>query len=643
MIALSCSAITKSYGTIPILNNISFGINEGDRVGLIGNNGAGKSTLFKILYGELTPDSGQIFLGKNLKLGYLKQEVDDKDTRSIWKFCADIFSHILQSEQQLRLMEQKISDLSQSVNTENPDYQELLDDYSHALELFEKQNGYGYKSEIKGVLYGLSFKEEDFNRSIHSLSGGQKSRLAIARLLLSKPDILLLDEPTNHLDINSVNWLENYLSAYNGTIVVITHDRYFLDKVVNHIFELENCKLISHKGSYSDFMKYKHTMLTSQIHAYDKQQKEIERQEELIRKFKQHGTQKLAKRAASREKRLDKIEQIQNPFTKSDKMNIKLHICRQSGKDVLFVRDLSMSFNNNVLFRDINFDIHQGERIGIIGTNGIGKTTLIKIILNHIKPTNGIVKFGYHVYTGYYDQKQEDVSDDRSLVDVISDAYPHMDITDIRTLLGSFMFYGDDVFKQTKSLSGGEKSRLALLKLMLSGANFLLLDEPTNHLDIHSKEVLEDALLEYGGTLLSISHDRYYLNKVCNKIFEMSADGLTVYYGNYNYYQNKKSQLHTNSPQQNTSVPTPLLTKTQRKAKRQKERELSAKKKERKNYIENLENDIHQSEIRIEQIDLELCKEAVYTDTKRLKTLHDERTELEKHLNTLYEQWELYL
>ncbi len=638
MIALSCSEITKSYSNNTILNGISFGINAGDKVGLIGNNGAGKSTLFKILCSEIDPDSGQIFISKGLKIGYLHQNTYEDDQRNIFEFCLEIFSNILKAEQKLRSLEDQIAKVSDN-GASTP--QSLLDEYSHQLDLFTQINGYGYKSEIRGVLFGLGFSENEFDMPVNSLSGGQKSRLSIARLLLSNPDILLLDEPTNHLDIDSVNWLESYLNNYKGTVIVITHDRYFLDKVVNIIFELDHGKMLSHFGTYSDFIKYKQNVITAQTRAFEKQKKEIKRQEELITRFKQRGTEKLAKRAASREKQLKHITRLDAPTSSNKKMSIKLHIKRESGKDVLSVKNLSMSFSQNSektpLFKNVNFDIYAGDKIGIIGANGVGKTTLFKIILSKLTQTSGTVDFGYHVYTGYYDQQQKDVSDNRDLITNISDEYPHMDITDIRTLLGSFLFYGDEVFKETKKLSGGEKSRLALLKLMLSGANLLLLDEPTNHLDIESKEVLEDTLLNYGGTIISISHDRYFLNKVCSKMFELTENGIYIYYGNYDYYQNKKNQ---NSKKINESQEKINLTKNEKKAIKRQEKKLATEKKAHQKRLSDLENEIHNIELDIEKIDIELCNPDIYKDDENVKSLHNKRKDLTNKLSELYETWE---
>lgn len=634
MIALSCSNITKSYGIDVILENISFTIETGDRIGLIGRNGAGKSTLFRIITGEIPNDSGDIYKAKDLTIGYLEQAPDIQSDDNLFDYCLPVFKDIIDMETRLRSMEQEIADLS-AEHQSAPE--SLMDEYSHLLEDFSNKNGYGYKSEIRGVLKGLGFNEEEIQRPVRVLSGGQKSRLNIAKLLLKKPDVLLLDEPTNHLDIQSTNWLESFLSGYPGTLIVISHDRYFLDEVVNRIFEIENTKLLSHKGSYSEFAKFKRARYEEQLKVYESQQKEIQKQEELIRKFKQHGTEKLAKRAQSREKRLDQIERVDKPMWLDERAHIHLSTQIKSGNDVLHVKDMAMSFPNTPLFENLNFDIYKEERIGLIGPNGIGKTTLFKILLDQITATAGQFKLGHHVMPGYYDQDQSDLNPNNNIVEEISDANPSLDVVEIRTLLGAFLFKGDDVFKNVGQLSGGEKGRVALLKLMLSKANFLLLDEPTNHLDISSKEALEDAVLGYDGTLLAISHDRYFLNRVCTKIFEMQADGMKIYYGNYDYYKEKIKQAQTLSE---VDLNTPAKTKTQIRDERKREKEAAAEARKLKKAQEQLELDIHTAEEQIEAYEAELCLESVYSDPEKSQEIHVKLTEVRAKLDELYETWE---
>lgn len=634
MIALSCSNITKSYGIDVILKDISFTIETSDRIGLIGRNGAGKSTLFKIITGELSNDSGDIYKAKDLTVGYLEQAPEIESDENLFEYCLPVFQDLIDMENKLRDMEQEIARLS-SESQAAPET--LMDEYAHVLEDFNMKNGYGYKSEIRGVLKGLGFDEDEIRKPVRVLSGGQKSRVNIARLLLKKPDILLLDEPTNHLDIQATNWLEGFLSSYPGTLIVISHDRYFLDEVVNRIFEIENTQLLSHKGSYSDFAIFKRARYEEQLKAYEAQQKEIQKQEDLIRKFKQHGTEKLVKRAQSREKRLDHIEKIDKPMWLDERAHIHLSTQIKSGNDVLRAENLAMAYPDTPLFENVSFDIYKEERIGLIGPNGIGKTTLFKILLGQVEALEGTFKLGHHVMTGYYDQDQSDLNPDNNIVEEISDANPNLDVVQIRTLLGSFLFKGDDVFKNVGQLSGGEKGRVALLKLMLSKSNFLLLDEPTNHLDISSKEALEDAVLGYDGTLLAISHDRYFLNRVCTKIFELQPDGMKIYYGNYNYYKEKIKQAQLQDTEQEEK---PQKTKTQLRDERKREKEAAAEARKLKKAQEQLEIDIHTAEEQIEAYEAELCLESVYSDPEKSQEIHQKLTEVKEKLDELYETWE---
>ncbi|MDM8535098.1 ABC-F family ATP-binding cassette domain-containing protein, partial [Clostridiaceae bacterium HSG29] len=510
MISISCSNVTKYYGVDLILNKISFSLNEKERVGLIGDNGCGKTTLFKIITGEIPYDEGNVFLSKDKKIGYLKQKNNYNENQTIYEACLPTFNELIELETQLHIYEEKISTNSNDIN--------LLNEYSDYLDLFERKGGYTYKSKIRGVLNGLGFKQEEYDNSINILSGGQKSRLQLALLLLSEPDILLLDEPTNHLDLATTTWLENYLIDYPNTVITITHDRYFLDKISTKIFEIENKKLIEHEGTYSDFQLYKKSILDVQTRAFEKQQKDIKKQEEIIRRFKGHGTEKLVKRAQSREKMLQKVEVLDKPSVFNESMKMRFSPTIKSGEEVLKITNLSKTFDK-LLFENLNFDIFKGEKIGLIGPNGIGKTTLFKIILNEILPSGGEVNHGHNVFTGYFDQEQQKLNPENTVFDEILEIIPKATNTEIRSKLGAFLFKEDDVFKQIDSLSGGEKGRLSLLKLILTNSNFILLDEPTNHLDIKSKEVLEQALNNYDGTLLIISHDRYFLNKVTNKTF----------------------------------------------------------------------------------------------------------------------------
>jgi len=634
MVVLSCTDLTKSFGTDLILSKISFSINSGEKIGLIGKNGAGKSTLFRVLTGELEYDSGHLYQHKDTSLGYLKQSVVYEDTTTLFDFCVEVFKDVIELEEQLRHYEQEISRLSDDPIA----LEKVMKIYAELTDEFNDINGYAYKSEVRGVLFGLGFSESDFSRPIHQFSGGQQSRISIAKLLLTKPNILLLDEPTNHLDIEAVKWLEGYLKSYEGTIILISHDRYFLDQVVNKVYEINNHELLSNPGNYTDFVAFKKVHLASRQKQFENQQKYIKEQEALIAKFKGHGTEKLAKRARSREKRLDMIDRVDNPVDHTEKAKLSFSPRLNSGTDVLFIENLSKSFEQAV-FENVNFNIYKGEKIGLIGRNGVGKTTLFKTILDESFKTEGKITYGHNVHIGYFSQDQMDLNEDNNLVEEISDTNPKLTETEIRTLLGSFLFKGDDVFKIISNLSGGEKSRLSLLKLMLSKANLLLLDEPTNHLDIVSKEALEDALASYDGTILSISHDRYYLNKISSKIIELNPDGVDEYLGNYDYYQSKKELQH--------NLETPFeeekITKTQIKEQRRKEKEEQKKKKLEKKAFEDLETRIHDLETRIEEIEALMCLEEVYSNPDRSKELHLEMNTLKIELEQKYEEWETFV
>lgn len=633
MVILSVSNLTKYYGVDLILEEISFSVNKGEKVGLIGANGAGKTTLFNILTKNLEFDSGEIYYGKDVSLGYLKQQelIDVKS--SLYDYCLESFNHLIKMEAEMRSVEEKIATFT---DLESNDAKTTMNYYSQLTHDFDQQNGYGYHSEIRGILRGLGFTDDEFKREVSLLSGGQKSRLNIAKLLMNKPDLLLLDEPTNHLDIKALTWLEGFLKDYSGTLIIISHDRYFLDATINRTIEIENRKALDFKGNYSSFMTYKDELYEHQLRAYENQSKEIEKQEALIRKYKGHGTEKLAKRARSREKRLDQIEVLDKPikYNESAKLNLRTRI--DSGNDVLHVEDLKMAFDNKVIFDHVNFDIYKGDRIGFIGDNGVGKTTLFKIILNLLNPISGLFKIGHKVYPGYYDQEQSNLNFDNNMVEEISDANPKLSETDIRNLLGSFLFKNDDVFKTIKDLSGGEKGRLSLLKLMLSESNFLLLDEPTNHLDIRSKETLEDALLNYDGTLFAISHDRYFLNKICTKIIHLKSDGTTLFLGNYDYYveKSKATELET------SEGPVVAKTRTQLKEEKKKEKAAQKAKKEAKLRLETLEVEIHETEERIHEIELKLCDEAIYSDLEKMQVLNEELLALKEKLDEMYELWD---
>ncbi len=633
MIAMSCNNISKSFGVDLILSDISFTISIGDKVGLIGKNGTGKSTLFKILTNQMPYDEGNIYISKNLNIGYLKQELHFDSDKIIFEECLEVFSYLIEMEEEIRSLEKRIANYK---DHESPEFLKLMGQYSRLLDEFNNQNGYGYKSEIRGVLKGLGFFEDDFEKPIYTLSGGQKSRLNIAKLLLKKPNILLLDEPTNHLDIEAINWLEGFLKNYPGTILIISHDRYFLDQIVDKIFEIENKSMLQFEGSYSKYVSFKKSLYDQQMKKYAEQQREIVKQEELIRRFKQHGTEKLAKRAKSREKLLERMEVVDKPILNNKKTKIKLEARIKSGREVLKVHNLSKSFEDHNLFSNLNFDIYRSERVALIGPNGIGKTTLFKILLDKLDYNSGSITVGHNVFMGYYDQEQENLNSDNTLVDEICSANPKLSIPETRSLLASFLFVGDDVFKEIDNLSGGERSRLSLLKLMLSKSNFLLLDEPTNHLDLPSKEVLEDALLEYDGTIFTISHDRYFLNKVSTKILEISSDEIKEYLGNYDYYIEKKNEVQSIN---NDEIPQ-TITKTKLKEERKRKKLEEAERKKERQLLKDLEENISKLESKLSELELLMCDEKIYADSEKSKEVSEEYESIKAELEKFYGLWE---
>lgn len=630
MIVLSCSNLRKTYIVDTILDGISFTVEDGDKIGVIGLNGSGKTTLFNILSGEVEQDSGDIYIQKNIRIGYLKQHTRIESQKTVFDECLEVFIPLINMEKELRSLEDEISLESQKGETKR--LKHLMEDYAHLSEKFMSLNGYGYKSEIKGVLKGLGFSEDDFDKEVNILSGGQKSRLSLAKLLLGRPDILLLDEPTNHLDIEAISWLEKFLKEYKGAALIISHDRYFLDNVVNRIFHIENRKMKIYDTNYTNFMARRKKELEIYKKHFEDQQREIKRQEEIIARFKSYGGEKYHRLAQSRQKLLDKIK-LMPKSTEAMKAKIKFEPKIKSGRDVLRVENLQKSFGSQQLLRDINFNIYRGEKVGLIGPNGVGKTTLFKIILNQIPKDDGNIIVGHHVVPGYFDQEMSKLNLDKTVIDEIWDENPSFDHYKIRTILSQFMFIGDDIFKEISSLSGGEKARLSLLKLMLSNANFLLMDEPTNHLDIDSKEVLEEALLDYEGTVLVISHDRYFLNRVVDKILELTEEGIKEYLGNYDYYLEKKNEVLDEEDEDFGK------TKTQIKLERKKERELLEIERNRKREIGELEKRISEEELKLEELDRLLCDPAIYENSEKVVEITKNREKVQKLLDDLYDRW----
>ncbi|MFQ7565984.1 MAG: ribosomal protection-like ABC-F family protein, partial [Clostridium perfringens] len=538
MIILSCRHLTKSFGIDEILRDITFNINEGDKVGLIGPNGEGKSTLFKILTKQLDYDSGELFLDKNKTLGYLSQNLSLDSENTIYDEMLSVFSSLTELEDKIKTLEEKLNEPYDASNEEY--HNKLIKDYTLSQELYENRGGYTFRGEISRVLKGLGFLEEDFNNQIINLSGGQKTRLALCKLLLRKPDLLLLDEPTNHLDLEAIEWLEEYLNGYKGTVFVISHDRFFLDSVTNTTFELIGGKIHCYNASYTKFLELRKKDIEARLKAYNLQQAEIKRQEEIIEKFRSFNREKSVRAAESRQKALDKMDRLEAPEVIKEASKISFETLVKSGNDVLHIENLKKSYDS-LLFENVNLDLKRGEKVALIGENGRGKTTLFKIIMGMLKQDSGSVSLVKNVFTGYYDQEQSNLNLHKTIIDEVWDDFPNLTTTEVRNYLASFLFTGDDVFKEISLLSGGEKCKINLLKLMLSKSNLLLLDEPTNHLDIMSREALEDAILSYDGTLIVISHDRYFLNKVINKIVELQENGLKTYLGNYNYYMDKKA------------------------------------------------------------------------------------------------------
>lgn len=651
---LSVNHLTKTYGVDPILTDISFHVNAGDRIGIIGVNGAGKTTLMNILSGALPYDSGDIFTPKKLSIGYLRQSDNFQSDKTVYEEMLAIFQDLLEMEAEMERLSHHIS--AQSAKGEDVD--RLLHQLDDLTETFKDRNGYGYRSEILGILNSMAFPEAFFHKPISLLSGGERTRLALAALLLQKPELLFLDEPTNHLDIGTLKWLEQYLTTYTGTIILISHDRYFLDQTVNRIFEIEHHELFTYEGNYSAYTEKKSRRQEDALRKYETQQKEIQRQEEIIRRFKQHGTEKLAKRAASREKRLSAIEVADKPQTGQRRLKINFRQNFQSGNDVLLVKDLAKSFpsggGRRQLFHHAELDVKRGERICLVGANGIGKTTLLKILMGHEEADEGTIKRGHHVVFGYYDQGQQLLDPKKTVLDEVHDAYRLYTDTEVRSLLGRFLFKNDMVFQQISSLSGGERARLALLKLMLSGANLLLMDEPTNHLDLASKEVFEEALLDYPGTLIVVSHDRYFLNRIPTRIVELSEEGISVFLGGYDYYMEKKQSLGSGKryldemakkteavstgSKAEQGLPNEMLSAEETR-RRNKEVQAAQKRKEREQV--RLESEIEELETAIAQIEGEMCKEEIYLDHEKSHSLQREMDEKKEVLSEVYQAWML--
>lgn len=641
---LSVNNIDKSFNEIPVLNNVSFHIEDNEKSAIVGINGAGKTTLLRIIMGELSADNGTVTVSRDKTIGYLSQHEAVSGENTIYDELLSVKQDIIDLERKMRSVELQMKSASEDT------LKGLMDTYSALTHTFESSNGYAYKSELTGVLKGLGFTEAEFTRAVSTLSGGQKTRVALGKLLLLKPDLIILDEPTNHLDMSSITWLETYLKSYKGAVMIVSHDRFFLDRIATKIIELDNTKATVFAGSYSDYAVKKEALRAAQYNAYMKQQQDIRHQEEVIEKLKSFNREKSIRRAESREKMLGKIEVIDKPVDVRTDMHLKLEPKFASGNDVLHVEELSKSFGALTLFEHLGFDIKKGEHVAIIGDNGTGKTTILKIINELLAPDAGEIRIGTNVQIGYYDQEHHVLHMDKTLFEEISDDYPTLTNTEIRNTLAAFLFTGEDVFKQIKSLSGGERGRVSLAKLMLSEANFLILDEPTNHLDIMSKEILEDALNAYTGTVLYVSHDRYFINKTASRILDLNRKTLTSYLGNYDYYLEKKDEQLALIDAASQGTPSGSLhsatnidslgqsANTKRDWQAQKEQLALQRKKE--NELKKCEEHIEQLETRNEEINTLMASPEVCTDVAKLQELNREKEENDAELTALYEKWE---
>ena len=635
---LSCQGISKSFGEKVILNDASFHIEEREKAALIGNNGAGKTTLLRIIMNEISADSGQVVLMKDKKIGYLAQYQDVSGHRTVYEELLTTKQYIIDMEDRMRAIEVQMK------NASGEELDRLMNTYTRLTHEFELENGYAYKSELMGVLKGLGFTDEDFAKQVETLSGGQKTRVALGKLLISKPDILLLDEPTNHLDMESIAWLETYLLNYPGAVFIVSHDRYFLDKVVTKVIEIDAAQVRMYSGNYSAYAEKKAQLRDAQYKAYLNQQRDIKHQEAVIVKLKSFNREKSIRRAESREKMLGKIQRIEKPTEVQSQMRLSLEPRVVSGNDVLTVEELSKSFPEQTLFTDISFQIKRGERVALIGNNGTGKTTMLKILNDLIPADSGTFSLGSKVQIGYYDQEHHVLHAEKTIFEEISDTYPTLTETEIRNMLAAFLFTGDDVFKVISSLSGGERGRVSLAKLMLSEANFLILDEPTNHLDIASKEILEEALNSYTGTVFYVSHDRYFINQTATRILELTNQAVVNYIGDYDYYLEKKEELtekYAPVQQETMAVQEAVpATASEGKLTWQQQKEEQARKRKQEAELKKTEQRIEELENRDKEIDETLVLPDVCTNVGRCAELSREKDKIQQELEELYEKWE---
>ena len=635
MVSLSVNNLKKTYGVDVIFDNVSFTINEREKVGIVGKNGAGKTTLFNIIADIEKADSGDIFIAKDSNVGYMSQNVNISSEKTVIEEVLTVFEDLINLENEIREIEHQISLYHDDIQKS----EELLKIYSRKTEYFAENDGYSYNSLARGVLIGLGFSSEDLNKDVNLLSGGEKSRLLLAKILLKKPNILLLDEPTNHLDMDSISWLETFLKNYNGTVLIISHDRYFLNTLTVKTIDMSRKTAKMYNFSYENYVIEKEKDEELEMKNYELNKAEIKRQKEIIEQLKAFGKEKQVKRARSREKALDKMEVIDRPVKEKLKSNIMFESSVKSGKDVIQVENISKSFGERKLFENVSMDVYRSEKIAIIGANGAGKTTFFNILLGLETPDSGSVSYGTNVNREYFNQERTDLNMENNVISEVWNSYPNLKEVQVRNYLAGFLFTGDEVFKKIDDLSGGEKSRISLLKLMLSKANLLFMDEPTNHLDIASKEILEDAICAYDGTVFVISHDRYFLNKVPDRIFELKDGKFTEYLGNYDYMLEKKAEIEDYNNFLKSQEDSP--TKTQIKTQKKKDKELEKERKKLKNDEKKLLDEIHQLEEKIVHIDKELCKEEVYTDAQKMKDYSREKIEIQDKIENLYEKWEV--
>jgi ATP-binding cassette subfamily F protein 3 len=638
---LSVHAIKKSFDGKDILRDASFHVEKGEKVAMVGINGAGKTTLLRLIIGELSPEEGEVTFSRDTTWGYLAQNQNVDSNNTIYEELREVKRDIIDLEENIRQAEEDMKHL------QGQQLEELLERYTRMNETFQRCRGYAWRSEVTGVGRGLGFADEEMNKKINTLSGGQKTRVALGKLLLQEPDLIILDEPTNHLDMNSIKWLENYLSNYSGAVLIVSHDRYFLDKIADKVVEVENCKVSTFKGNYTDYAKKKEQKRAIEWNAYIKQQQEIKHQEEVIQKLKSFNREKSIKRAESREKMLEKIEVLDKPVDIDDQMKITLKPGCESGTDVLKVEGLSKAYDGQQLFSGLDFEIKKGEHVALIGDNGTGKTTILKILNQAATMDEGKVTYGVRVHVGYYDQEHHVLHDDKTLFEEISDAYPELNNTEIRNTLAAFLFTGDDVFKRIGDLSGGEKGRVSLAKLMLSDANFLILDEPTNHLDITSKEILESAISGYEGTVLYVSHDRYFINRTATRIMDLTKGHLVNYIGNYDYYVEHVDERMARVAQDEQADAGKISQETEEVNKSstgsddwKAQKEAQARKRKLENAVKKCEEEIEKLEKRDEELTRELSDPEVGFDLGKLRKLTDEQESVQSQLSELYDKWE---